>query len=103
MIDTDKYYPHTRGSWDIIMPKMPYDKIEIVRDDVSYDQWTRPVFEWITIATLLPSQKHDAQLITDAPLLLEEVKRLREGIEQALVLVNTSAIAAKERLEELIE
>jgi hypothetical protein len=51
MIDTDKYEGHTRGPWDIIMPKMPYDKIEIVRDDVSYDQWTRPVFEWITIAS----------------------------------------------------
>jgi hypothetical protein len=78
MIDTDKYEGHTEGPWDIIMPKMPYDKIEIVRDDVSYDQWTRPVFEWITIATLLPSQKHDAQLIADAPLLLEEVKRFRK-------------------------
>lgn len=32
-----------------------------------------------------------------------EVERLREGIEQALVLLNTSAIAAKERLEGLIE
>ena len=80
MIDTDKYEGHTRGPWDIIMPKMPYDKIEIVRDDVSYDQWTRPEFDWITIATLLPSQKHDAQLIADAPLLLQEVKRLREEL-----------------------
>lgn len=34
---------------------------------------------------------------------VEEVKRLREGIEKALVELNTSAIAARERLKELIE
>ena len=48
-------------------------------------------------------QEADKLLIADATLLLEEVKRLREGIEQALVLLNTSAIAAKQRLEEMIE
>ena len=38
---------------------------------------------------------------------VQEVKRLREGIEKALVELNTSAIvlqnAARERLKELIE
>ena len=33
----------------------------------------------------------------------EEVKRLREGIEQAVKLLNTSAIEAKELLKEMIE
>ena len=45
----------------------------------------------------------DARLITDAPLLLAEVKRLREGIEQAVKLLNTDANATRELLKELIE
>ena len=95
MIDTDKYEGHTRGPWDIIMPKMAYDLIEIVREDVSYDQWTRPELDWITIATLLPCQKHDAQLIADAPLLLAEVKRLREDNELYLACIHASQFKDK--------
>ena len=78
MIDTDKYEAHSPEPWHIIMPKMPYDGgIKIAYESVDYDQWTRPVFEYATIATIIRSQKHDAQLIADAPLLLAEVKRLR--------------------------
>ena len=42
-------------------------------------------------------------LIEDAPLLLAEVKRLREGIEQAVKLLNTDANATRELLKEMIE
>ena len=35
--------------------------------------------------------------------LLEEVKRLREGIEQAVKLLNTDANATRELLKEMIE
>ena len=80
MIDADKYEGHTPAPWNIIMPTMAYDNIKIVFDTISYDEYTRPVYDWITIASLLPSQKRNAQLIADAPLLLEEVKRLREAI-----------------------
>ena len=98
MIDTDKYEGHTRGPWAIHLLKTPRDSIEIVFETVSYDQWTRPELDWITIASLCPSQRQNAQLIADAPLLLEEVKRLREenkllrqGIIDACELASSGA------------
>lgn len=51
----------------------------------------------------LRGQFTHTEMADEVLLLLAEVKRLHEGIEQALVLLNTSAIAAKERLKELIE
>jgi len=54
MIDTDKYKGHTEGPWDANAPLGIYLKVG----------------QTISAA--------DAQLIADAPLLLEEVKRLRE-------------------------
>ena len=76
MIDTDKYEGHTSAPWNIIMPTMAYDNIKIVFDTISYDEYTRPVYDWITIASLLPSQKRNAQLIADAPLLLEFIQKI---------------------------
>ena len=54
MIDTDKYEGHTEGEWDL---------------HSMGDGWT--------IGQL---RKIDRTLMQDAPLLLTEVKRLREGI-----------------------
>ena len=56
MIDTDKYEGHTEGEWDL---------------HSMGDGWT--------IGQL---RKIDRTLMQDAPLLLAEVKRLREGIEE---------------------
>ena len=56
MIDTDKYEGHTEGEWDL---------------HSMGDGWT--------IGQL---RKLDRTLMQDAPLLLTEVKRLREGIEE---------------------
>ena len=56
MIDTDKYEGHTEGEWEL---------------DSMGDGWT--------IGQL---RKIDRTLMQDAPLLLTEVKRLREGIEE---------------------
>ena len=76
MIDTDKYEGHTLAEhWD-------------------FSIWG------ITMPTGFDA---DAQLIADAPLLLAEVKRLREGIEQAVKLLNTDANATRELLKEMIE
>ena len=55
MIDTDKYEGHTPKHW---------------RRKYNFGQ--------------MPFNKADENLIYDAPLLLAEVKRLREGIEHAL-------------------
>ena len=56
MIDTDKYEGHTEGEWDL---------------HSMGDGWT--------IGQL---REIDRTLMQDAPLLLAEVKRLREGIEE---------------------
>ena len=61
MIDTDKYEGHTQGHWAITTRKGTW---------VVYTQDNGDV------ATM--NDYEDARLIADAPLLLAEVKRLRE-------------------------
>lgn len=64
MIDTDKYEGHTEGPWKV-------GKSGLIEEDKEYGN---------LIAELLhrKEMKSNAQLIADAPLLLAEVKRLRE-------------------------
>ena len=71
MIDTDKYEGHTPAPWAITN-----DGIVGVTEP---EDVTLHVFSGCYSDT-------DAQLIADAPLLLEEVKRLREGIKAYLNL-----------------
>ena len=74
MIDTDKYAGHTPGPWkwpkkDSILLKGPGRNKYIITERhrrLSYSI----------------DKKADAQLIADAPLLLEEVKRLRKAIKK---------------------
>ena len=60
MIDTDKYEGHTEAPWK-------YN-----------DKWGLIKYGQIEIAALHSGNSANAQLIADAPLLLAEVKRLRE-------------------------
>ena len=83
MIDTDKYEGHTKGPW-------------IATD-----------FEQLPFLM----NKANEKLIHDAPDLLAEVKRLREGIEKALIPTDTVPWAhelfklsgLRDALKELIE
>jgi len=76
MIDTDKYEGHTPAPWIALddnavkTPKHddPYAFIERRNDD----------------GYVVALSKADARLIADAPLLLAEVKRLREDIQVAI-------------------
>ena len=76
MIDTDKYEGHTEGPWIALndnavkTPKHddPMAFIERRNDD----------------GYVVSLSKADAQLIADAPLLLAEVKRLREENDDSL-------------------
>ena len=65
MIDTDKYEGHTRGPWNLT------SEGHIVADDMTVvcNKHTKRIVE---------TNHKDTQLIADAPLLLEEVKRLRK-------------------------
>ena len=73
MIDTDKYEGHTVNR----------------RDKLGTFKGT-DIFVWDWFAQQLPvwASKADAQLIADAPLLLEEVKRLREKCVMLDVIIN---------------
>jgi hypothetical protein len=66
MIDTDKYEGHTQGHWAITTRKGTW---------VVYTQDNGDV------ATM--NDYEDARLIADAPLLLEEVQRLRKQLSEA--------------------
>ena len=70
MIDTDKYEGHTEGPWEFKHINSNWyrcDEIgEIHMEDIA-----------------IKEASANAQLIADAPLLLEEVKRLRERLIRA--------------------
>jgi len=71
MIDTDKYEGHTPAPW-----KTGGTDIQAIK------VWTVDGFDEDDNWILAP--RADQLLAVDAPLLLEEVKRLREAIERAL-------------------
>ena len=71
MIDTDKYEGHTEGPWDIIECSTT-GKIWITdgEEDTA----------WTSVAEV--DNHKNMNLIADSPLLLAEVKRLREELKQ---------------------
>ena len=76
MIDTDKYEGHTPAPWKADEPEHPHYGVICIgpcKARVRRYQNDRATEE---------SWYADALLITDAPLLLAEVKRLREGIKK---------------------
>ena len=83
MIDTDKYEGHTPAPWKASHDRLEYGWI------VNSHGWRVYVGEHEKRAEIRNYRfNHDklseanAQLIADAPLLLAEVKRLREGISK---------------------
>ena len=69
MIDTDKYEGHTEGPWK-----------------AEYGDYTTHVTnsDGVVVASVGFELDKDGQLVADAPLLLAEVKRLRNGIRSIL-------------------
>ena len=67
MINTDKYEGHTPAPWEYFYAK-------------NCDDWIlkTPLYIHSGKGVRMKKDSVDAQLIADAPLLLEEVKRLRE-------------------------
>ena len=103
MIDTDKYEGHTEGPWQ-------FDGIECVSGCGPHPT-EEPVFATLHVDEQFMLTEENmlanGKLIADAPLLLAEVKRLREGIKEALEYltneVGGAEQAAIDTLRELIE
>ena len=76
MIDSDKYEGHNDAPWRTAEGQ-PYD------DEGSHLDIVDANGVLVTETSYFTDNDHpNARLIADAPLLLEEVKRLREGIEE---------------------
>jgi|TARA_R100000482_G_C5021713_1_gene100145 hypothetical protein len=91
MIDTDRYEGHTEGPWKVIEKANDYQTTDVV------------VGKTIVASNVSPS---DSALIADAPLLLEEVERLREGIQNALYLFQEAGnpkMSDKKRLDTICD
>ena len=85
MIDTDKYEGHTPGPWWLDVRGDGYiDAQNWIGSEDTGDGWDQSVAkvsqedgEQNLVHSNVDTWKANAQLIADAPLLLEEVKRLR--------------------------
>ena len=75
MIDTDKYEGHTEGPWE-----------------AEYGDYTTHVTNsnGVVVASVGFELDKDGQLIADAPLLLAEVKRLRDLVEFAIAAIDST-------------
>ena len=91
MIDTDKYEGHTPAPWDYESGEDIWAEDRLIcRMSLSHSE--RPHYR---------ATNADAQLIADAPLLLEEVKRLREAI--ADIADEMEQVVCTEYEQEIIE
>jgi len=92
MSDTDKYEGHTSGSKSELHPSG------------WWVEWVEPCTWYIRDPEVhLVGSEANRLLIQDAPLLLAEVKRLREGIEDLLRWKNSLNELTVTKLTELIE
>ena len=88
-INTDKYEGHTKGDdeikggWRIIGDNFVLNDFTSTALNMRYIAYVNYVED--DIWKVFPFSDADAELIADAPLLLAEVKRLREAIEYAIV------------------
>jgi len=89
MIDTDKYEGHSPAPWTL-SEEYAYELFVYAGD-------TR-------LAKMDGNMKNDAneQLIADAPLLLEEVKRLREGILNVMAGIYDNMYDMNQALDRVI-
>ena len=100
MIDTDKYEGHTPAPWRVVKPSHANATghiwcIESATEiDYSPDHYTRVAH--ICVIHNEDDDTINAQLIADAPLLLEELKRLREDNKKLHDAINGCAYRGSE-------
>jgi len=91
MIDTDKYEGHTEGEWWYV----DFTNCPNGSKDSYIMSNTGKVFQNLTGSSL-----PDELLIADAPLLLAEVKRLRQVVTDLLLEFNIGSSSYWRRIEE---
>ena len=98
MIDTDKYEGHREGPWHIENEENNGMRVFICSKDA-------------TILWQCEATHTDALLVADAPLLLAEVKRLRDLVEFAIAAIDSNhcymgeeaQVDLRDYLKEMIE
>ena len=93
LIDTDKYEGHTPAPW-------------CFRHGLDLENETHAVVSLYDDPRLRIGGHADMQLIADAPKLLAEVKRLREGLQEMLNVFetnNTSRETMRNRIETILK
>mgnify|MGYP003625125752 FL=1 len=94
-LDIDKYEGHAEGEWTIEQNETGDECAINVQDYGTIAQTFYRDHDKLFLAT--------TQLIADAPLLLEEVKRLREGIQVAIEDIEDTLFHTQEFIEGLLD
>ena len=98
MIDTDKYEGHTPAPWRIVEPS-PGEQHHFYRieSETEFDEMLGHN-TWVAHTCVIHEEDDDSRntfLIADAPLLLQEVKRLRADNALYLACIHSSQFREK--------
>jgi cellobiose-specific phosphotransferase system component IIB len=82
MIDIDKYEGHTEGEWE-------YDSATIHATAKGGNEIIAeyPCWNYNKDQLITKEEEANLRLMADAPLLLQEVKRLQEALKEAVIVV----------------
>ena len=104
MIDTDKYEGHTEGPWwagewfndDVVQFERGYSVEQRIVNESPFVDHSG---EWVCLV----DNEANSKLITDAPLLLAEVKRLREEVNTLNEIIDTERKKVYDIAQKLLE
>ena len=104
MINTDRYEGHTKGKWNVLVSSGEDITQAYLHDEMEgYYFFSQGYNREQEENYNRNESRANARLMSDAPLLLEEVKRLREGIEDLLRWKTSLNELTVTKLTELIE
>ena len=100
MIDTEEYAGHTPAPWTIDIHKVGEDICAIV---IESNMTTHSNCVLAEVEVENKYANADAQIIADAPLLLAEVKRLREGILNVMAGIYDNMYDMNQALDRVLQ